>query len=115
MNISGNNLYVINAPYGPKPSEIVYTYKVYDTQTLEEKGDFIKMDRGTESWIQNPINSFVNPVNGEIVVLSYKLDGENAQYTAPGYANLYDKAGNFQRRIPCGVGPTDVLFVNMSY
>lgn len=114
MDIAGNHLYVINNQASKQFAGTI-TYKVYNTTTLEEKGDFIKMTEATDSQIAYPISAFVNPMNGEIVVLSYKMDGEYAQYTAPGYANLYDKAGNFQRRIPCGVGPTDVLFVNISY
>lgn len=114
MDIAGNNLYVINNQFSQQYAGPV-TYKVYDATTLEEKGDFIKMTEGTESWIDYPINPFVNPLNGEIVVLSNKIDGGYAQFTAPGYANLYDKAGNFLRRIPCGICPNDVLFVNMVY
>lgn len=112
MTISGNNLYVINSPFGGELSDI--TYKVYDTQTLQEKGDFIEMKEGEDSWVEYPVGAFVNSWNSEVVVLSYKLDSNNyAQFTAPGYANVYDKTGNFIRRIPCGVGPTDVLFINI--
>lgn len=111
MNISGNNLFVINSPFGGELSDI--SYKAYDTKSLSEKGDFIKMEAGKDSWIEYPVNSFINPENGEIIVLSYRLASNGyAQFTEPCYANIYDKAGNFKKRIECGVCATDVVFIN---
>lgn len=110
MSINGNNLYVVNNQIS-KEFNCLITYKVYDTSTLEEHGDFVKMTEDTDSWIDYPISIFTNPQNGEIVVLSNILDGKDAVFTAPCYANLYDNKGNFIRRIPCGVCATEVTFV----
>ncbi len=111
IDVWGNNLYVIDAPYYGKAENI--TYKVYDVNSFAEKGQFIKQTSGSDSEILAPNGVFVDPVGGDIVMLSYylKADGTNATQE-PSYANIYDNAGNFKKRIDCGVGARAVTFIH---
>lgn len=107
--IAGKELLVINAPYG---STEPFTYKRYNVDTLSETGSIATQVKGEDSWIEYPNGVFADPQSGDIVMLSYILDGSgNAQYRQPCYANLYDKNGNFKVRVECGVGAHDVTFI----
>lgn len=109
--VNANNLYVINAPYGGKREDM--TFKVYDTTTLQDKGDFISQTAGTDSWVDSPNAIAVDPVEGNIVILSYTLSSAgDSQYREPCYANIYAHDGSFTKRIKCGVGAAAVTFVH---
>lgn len=109
--VNGNNLYVINAQYGKPLSDI--TYKVYDVNTLQEKGQIANQNSVAEAKISYPNCVAVDPVSGDIVMLSYVLNEKNSPlYREPSYANIYDAAGNFKKRIECGVGARAVTFIH---
>ena len=109
--VDNHKLYVINAPYGGERKDM--TFKIYDTGSLKETGDIVKQTEGTDSWIDSPNAIGVDPVEGDIVILSYTLsEAGAAQYREPCYANIYDKAGNFKKRISCGVGARAITFLH---
>lgn len=109
MAINGKTLYVIYAQSGKPRDEI--TYKKYNVDTLQEIGE-IANQSSEEAKIAYPGGVFVDPVSGNIVMLSYTLDSAgSAQYRLPSYANIYDNAGNFSKRVECGVGARGVTFV----
>lgn len=61
----------------------------------------------------NAIN--VDPITGEIYVLSYSQSAEvsdytQADYNAPGFANRYNSFGELVNTFPTGVGPTAIFF-----
>lgn len=119
MDVHENNLYVINAPYGGDYADI--TYKKYDATTLEAKGTFYDAGSSPLAEIGYPDQVFIDPVTGNIMLLSYKraewTDSEGkvqygASYSEPCYGNIYDKEGKFKLRVNCGVGACKVAFVH---
>ena len=112
IDVCGSNLLVIDAPYYGKPAD--RTYKVYDVNTFAEKGNIAKQVSGEESEILAPNGVFMDPVGGDIVMLSYYVDSTTGKSLTkePCYANIYDKSGNFKKRIKCGVGARAVTFVH---
>lgn len=111
MTVNGNKLYVINSPYGLPREEMAFD--VYNVKTLKKEGEIAKQAAGTESWIDYPDGVFVDPVSSDIVMLSYTLsEAGYAQYKEPCYANVYDKEGNFKKRVMCGVGALGVTFIH---
>ncbi len=101
----GNNLYVLNAPYGA--SEIAYTkYQVNNDNTLTQVASATLEDLVY-------VSSFsVNPINEDVYVGSYSLgDYGYADYTANGYVNVYDaNTGAKKTQIAAGVGPCAMIF-----
>jgi hypothetical protein len=100
----GNNLYVLNAPYGA--SSITYTQ--YDTQkSLTET-----VVNATLEDIVSASSFSVNPVNGDLYVGSYSLgDYGYADYTTDGYINVYDATtGTKKSQIAAGVGPCALIY-----
>lgn len=111
MAVSGSKLYVINSPYGLPREDM--GFDVYNVNTLAKEGQIVKQTAGTDSWIDYPNGVAVDPVSGDIVMLSYTLsEAGYAQYREPSYANIYDKDGNFKKRVECGVGALGVTFVH---
>lgn len=111
IDVCGNDLYVIDAPYYGKPEN--RTFKVYDVNTFAEKGNIAKQIKGEKSEILWPNGVFVDPVSNDIVMISYYLgDNGKALTKDPAYANVYDKAGNFKTRVECGIGARSVTFVH---
>ncbi len=110
--VAGDKLYVAMAPFGLAPDKI--TYKIYDVNTFAERGNMLTQVKGQDSEIESPNGVFVNPANGDIIVLSYYYDSaSNKAFTKePCYANIYDASGNFKKRIECGVGARAVTFIN---
>ena len=110
--VAGDKLYVAMAPYGLAADKI--TYKIYDVNTFAERGNMLTQVKGQDSEIESPNGVFVNPANGDIIVLSYYYDyASNKAFTKePCYANIYDAAGNFKQRIECGVGARAVTFIH---
>lgn len=108
MAMRGDKIYALNAPYGKPVSS--YTYQIYSANSLEKVGDMIKQEAGTESEVAYPTELFVDSATGDIVVLSYRMNGEWPGYSLPGYAYLYDHAGTFKKRIATNVDPKFVVF-----
>lgn len=113
MDCNGDELYVINAPYAKPATPDKYTYQVYSTKDLTLKREkFIQMSPDNDSWILNPNCVAIDPVSGDIIVLSYILDGSGvAQYALPMYGNIYDKNGVFKKRFECGAGGRAITFI----
>lgn len=111
MTVNADKLYVINAPFGVERKDM--SFDVYNTGTLAKEGIIANQTEGSDSWIDYPNGVAVDPVSGDIVMLSYTLSEAGfAQYREPCYANIYDKAGNFKRRVECGVGALGVTFIH---
>lgn len=109
--VDGNDLYLINSPYGQSREDM--SFKIYDTKTFKEKGDIATQTAGTESWVDYPNAISVDPVSGDIVILSCTLSAAGwAQFKEPCYANIYTHDGTFKKRITCGVGARAVTFVH---
>lgn len=111
MAVNDNKLYVMNSVYGAPRSEM--GFNVYNTSSLKQEGLIAKQTEGTDSWIDSPSGIGVDPVSGDIVILSYTLSEAGwSQYKEPCYANIYDNDGNFKKRIQCGIGALGVTFVH---
>lgn len=111
MAINGDKLYVINSPYGIDRADM--GFDTYNASTLQKEGVIAKQTQGTDSWIYNPAAIAADPVSGDIVIVSYVLDSNGySSYKEPCYANIYDAAGNFKKRITCGVGTVGITFVH---
>lgn len=109
--VNGNNLYVIYSQNGESADKM--TYKVYDVNTLQEKGQIANQNSVAEAKVSSPNGIAVDPVSGDIVMLSYNVNASGvALYREPSYANIYDAAGNFKKRIECGVGARAVTFIH---
>ena len=88
MSVSGkpHRIYTINAPY-TKPATPV-TYQVYDMHT-GKTSTFIK------EGVDCPAAIAVDPVSGYVYITSYKKSPDTgfADYSTPGYVNIYDESG----------------------
>lgn len=103
MAINGNELFVINAPYGAPE----VTYQVYSTTTGSKIRDMVS------ETVESPSTIAVDPVTGDIVILSYTLsDAGYAQYAEPCYGKIYQANGAFRTRFTCGVGAISLTFVH---
>lgn len=91
-----NTLYACNAPYGGEVS-------------------YFKMNLASVNLTQEKLNVSVNapyaiavdPVNGNIVVTSMQ---SSYDYTAPGYANVYDSNCQLLKKVDTGVNPGTICF-----
>lgn len=105
MSVSGkpHRIYTINAPY-TKPATPV-TYQVYDMHT-GKTSTFIK------EGVDSPAAIAVDPVSGYVYITSYKKspDKGSADYSTPGYVNIYDESGVLLKTLPTGVGPGAIVF-----
>lgn len=109
ITVKDNNLYVIYAQYGASAP----SYKVYDVNTLQEKGTFIDQTSAPDAIIEYPGAITVDSTTGDIAICSYTLsDAGYAQYSEPSYTNLYTSAGVFKKRINCGVGAISATFIH---
>lgn len=95
----GGKFYMYHARYGETA-----TYSVYDLSTSKES-TFID---GTD--IAAPATIAIDPVLNSVVITSYNLAYGYADYSADGYAVIYDAAGVKQGQFDTGVGPTTVIF-----
>lgn len=92
--------FVLNAPYGGTPSVSVFVAGSTQPQalTLSEKP-------------VSPCGIFVDPLNGHIFVLSYKMgDKGTPDYNGNGYVVEYDRAGQKQHEYETGVGSCAMFF-----
>lgn len=107
MDIRGNELYVVNAPYGAE----TFTYEVYSTTTGSKLRDMLNFNT-ENSKIEYPCGLAVDQLTGNIVLLSYYIDPASgyAQYAEPCYANVYNPEGNLLNRFETGVGSIFAVF-----
>lgn len=106
MAISGNTLYVGNAPYGLAVSD--YTYKKYNASTGAEAGDMISGEKPAY-----PSAITVDSLTGDILLLSYQLSSAGyAEYRLPCYGLIYESDGKYKSRFDCGVGAIAAVFVH---
>ncbi len=109
--LRGDELYVINYPYSKDPANQIEEYDVYSLSTGKKIRDMVSAsDR-----VSYPSGLNVDPLNGNIVILSYTLSAEGfAQYREPCYARIYDNQGKPLARFDTGVGSTWVTFLHHS-
>lgn len=102
ISIHKDRLYYLSNPYGVDFVE----YGVLDTKT-NKASKWIDEKDGVDS----PIAIGVDPVYGDVILLSYELgEGGYPSYATPGYAKRYSADGKFIGRYTTGVGPTNMFF-----
>lgn len=106
MAINGNELYVINSPFGVAQEDI--TYKVYDTKSCNLLRDMIQQK------VESPSAIAVDPLTGDIAISSYTISPSTgySQYNEPGYVNIYSSEGAYKTNFICGIGTQDIIFVH---
>ena len=92
--------YVLNAPFGGTPSVSVLAAGSTQPQALT-----------LSEMPVSPCGIFVDPLNGHIFVLSYKMgDKGTPDYNGNGYVVEYDRAGQKQHEYETGVGSCAMFF-----
>lgn len=92
--------FVLNAPYGGTPSVSVFAAGSTQPQALT-----------LSEMPVSPCGIFVDPLNGHIFVLSYRLgDKGYPDYSGNGYVVEYDRAGQKQHEYETGVGSCAMFF-----
>lgn len=92
--------FVLNAPYGGTPSVSVLAAGSTQAQTMT-----------LSEMPVSPCGIFVDPLNGHIFVLSYRLgDKGYPDYSGNGYVVEYDRAGQKQHEYETGVGSCAMFF-----
>ncbi len=92
--------FVLNAPFGGTPSVSVFAAGSTQPQALT-----------LSEMPVSPCGIFVDPLNGHIFVLSYRLgDKGYPDYSGNGYVVEYDRAGQKQHEYETGVGSCAMFF-----
>lgn len=92
--------YVLNAPFGGTPSVSALAARSTQAQTMT-----------LSEMPVSPCGIFVDPLNGHIFVLSYKMgDKGTPDYNGNGYVVEYDRAGQKQHEYETGVGSCAMFF-----
>ena len=92
--------FVLNAPYGGTPSVSVFVAGSTQPQALT-----------LSEMPVSPCGIFVDPLNGHIFVLSYRLgDKGYPDYSGNGYVVEYDRAGQKLHEYETGVGSCAMFF-----
>lgn len=92
--------YVLNAPFGGTPSVSVLAAGSTQAQTMT-----------LSEMPVSPCGIFVDPLNGHIFVLSYRLgDKGYPDYSGNGYVVEYDRSGQKQHEYETGVGSCAMFF-----
>mgnify|MGYP000780769761 CR=1 FL=1 len=99
MAIRGDDLYLINAPYGIDK----IAYSLYD---IDDKTTSSLVAEGVDS----PAAIAIDPVSGDIFISSYNMANGYADYRSPGYVKQYSAAGIALRKYNTGVAPCAILF-----
>ena len=100
MNVVRPYFYVLNAPFGGTPSVSVLAAGSMQAQTMT-----------LSEMPVSPCGIFVDPLNGHIFVLSYRLgDKGYPDYSGNGYVVEYDRAGQKQHEYETGVGSCAMFF-----
>lgn len=95
-----NKLYVVNSPYGAS----TVTYASVDLAQMPYNAVSLPISA------DSPAAIAADPVNGNIVLTSYSLSGGYPSYNTSGYANIYNAAGELQKKVDTGVGPCGIYF-----
>lgn len=101
MDIKGDHLYLINAPWGNPQIE----YTVYNINT----GASTKMIADSDG-VESPAAIAVKPSSGDIFITSYNIDNGYASYSTPGYIVRYDATGKRLTKQTVGTGPCAIFF-----
>ena len=100
MDVVRPYFYVLNAPFGSTPSVSVLVAGSTQPQALT-----------LSEMPVSPCGIFVDPLNGHIFVLSYRLgDSGYADYNGNGYVVEYDRAGQKLHEYETGVGSCAMFF-----
>lgn len=100
MDVVRPYFFVLNAPFGCTPSVSVLAAGSMQAQTMT-----------LSEMPVSPCGIFVDPLNGHIFVLSYKMgDNGYADYNGNGYVVEYDSAGQKQHEYATGVGSCAMFF-----
>ncbi len=103
MTVSGNSLYVINAPWGA--TEVTYTK--YNTVTGAQAA--------SDSFVSQPVDSpagiAVDPDNGSIYITSYNMVDGYASYSTPSYVAEYSSNGTFVKKHDVGTGAVSMTIM----
>ncbi len=103
MTVSGNSLYVINAPWGA--TEVTYTK--YNTVT--------RAQAASDSFVSQPVDSpagiAVDPDNGSIYITSYNMVDGYASYSTPSYVAEYSSNGTFVKKHDVGTGAVSMTIM----
>lgn len=100
MDVVRPYFYVLNAPFGSTPSVSVLVAGSTQPQALT-----------LSEMPVSPCGIFVDPLNGHIFVLSYRLgDSGYADYDGNGYVVEYDRAGQKLHEYETGVGSCAMFF-----
>lgn len=100
MDVVRPYFYVLNAPFVSTPSVSVLVAGSTQPQALT-----------LSEMPVSPCGIFVDPLNGHIFVLSYRLgDSGYADYNGNGYVVEYDRAGQKQHEYETGVGSCAMFF-----
>lgn len=103
MTVSGNSLYVINAPWGA--TEVTYTK--YNTVTMAQAA--------SDSFVSQPVDSpagiAVDPDNGSIYITSYNMVDGYASYSTPSYVAEYSSNGTFVKKHDVGTGAVSMTIM----
>lgn len=96
---SDDALYIANFPYtGGTPGYTIYNTAKGTSTTWTPKG------------INYPSGIGIDPINGNVVVGSFVMDGEYPSYSAPGFAVVYKAEGTVVKKFDVGAGPTAMIF-----
>lgn len=100
MDVVRPYFFVLNAPFGGTPSVSVLAAGSMQAQTMT-----------LSEMPVSPCGIFVDPLNGHIFVLSYRLgDKGYPDYSGNGYVVEYDRAGQKQHEYETGVGSCAMFF-----
>lgn len=103
--ITHDYLYYINAPYvypvSPEPE--CYAYHLRNKATTRILAD---------NFVDAPVAMAFDTVAGALVITSNTIDPAtgNADYSTPGYVNIYDSTLNLVTTLPTGVNPAFIFF-----
>lgn len=96
-----DKLYVVNSPYGAS----TVTYVSVDLTQMPYSA--VPLSLSADS----PAAIAADPVNGNIVLTSHSLSGGYPSYNIPGYANIYNAAGDLLKKVETGVSPCGIYFL----
>ncbi len=107
MTVSGNSLYVINAPWGA--TEVTYTK--YNTRSITRTTAAQTSYNFVSQPVDSPAGITVDPDNGNIYITSYNMVGGYASYSTPGYVAEYSSDGTFVKKYDVGTGAVSMMIM----
>lgn len=101
--IDGDDVYLINSPYGMDAKD--YTYLKYSDDSPLNPEPFVS------EGVDSPESVAVDPVTEHVFVGSFVMGAYGyADYSVNGYLKEYDEDGKFVRRYETGVDPYYIIF-----